>query len=630
MNIMSVSGFDAAVQQLNSIKGNVTADQLSSLKELFSTNIWNTDDAEETATNIERQIQQIQQLLDDIQKDIDDLYNQQKYENEQMNKLINDLDEESYQASKNQEKNIKEQQDLVEKATDEAFNAYLKGDIEKEEIPSYIAKQVAKGNQPGGAAMQAHLDEMDAKGQKITNLSNKIAGILDSINEYTAKYKTTEASLKLLQKLKTQVPAKKTRNDIETNIARPYFSPSQEALGDKLIDQFKVAGATNEDGAASASLTKALKSSGIAVDEARKAELNAMTDEQKAAAVEEADTSKYSALELMYLSGMDMYQAAYAISQVFSGTAISYNKANGALVLPGGHGAQIAAAHSELLSQYKTLWNGNVDEQGGGDTPTPTPIVWDPIEFRQGDTNFMFAVDRNNDNIFNGAEEFLGAEDGWAEVTAMDDNGDGKLTAEEMTAHGARLVKVNQALKNGGKYGFNGVAESGVESIDLKSYNAISALKNTNLNGNKRVAEFDMQVNGETVLGKQTENTEDYNETFYGHVFGDVYSFGLDEAEVAAALEAAAQPRNYTASEQLENETANKKAQDKVESDKETTKENDATLANINANATIIGAVPNKTENENKEENQDSANSPEASTPSTNAEENQKVKKEEV
>ena len=95
---------------------------------------------------------------------------QQKAANDEMNGLVNDLNEESYQASKQADKNIKQQQDLVASATDEAYRKYMKGEIEKEEIPLYIANALARSNAPGGAAMQAHLANMDAKGQKITSV----------------------------------------------------------------------------------------------------------------------------------------------------------------------------------------------------------------------------------------------------------------------------------------------------------------------------------------------------------------------------------------------------------------------------------------------------------------------------
>jgi len=600
MNIQSVNCFDAAVQQLGAIKGDVTASQLSDLTALFSTQIWNTSDAEGTTATLDRQIQELEALLDEIQEDIEETYNEQKYANEELNQLVNDIDEESYQASKQQDKNIKEQQDLVTAATDEAYNAYMRGDIEKEEIPSYIATRISKGNQAGGAAMQSHLDAMDAKGQKITSLSNKIAGILDTINKYKAKYETTEASLGLLKKLKAKVPAKNTREDIETNVARPYFSPSQEALGDKLIDKYTVT-ATGDtcgsDNQAVQKLSEALQGS-VAVTDARKAELDAMSPEAKAAAVEEADTSKYSALELMYLSGMDVYQAGSAIQSVFGNAYIKYNS-DGSLAVPKGHDAAATAIYNELINQYKVLWGKDALQdtdtpeggEGGGETHRTDPIGW-----RDGDTNYFFAVDRDGDNTFDGAEEFLGSENGWAEVAALDTNGDGDLTAAELAAGGVRVVEINQALTNGGLYGFNGVAESGVGSIDLDSYRAIGETQGTNINGNRRVAEFSMTVNGATVLGKQTEDEDAYMETFYSHMYGDVYSFGLDEDEVAETLRAAATPTDYTASERAEVEDTVADAQETIENDKISVENKEEELAEVNANATDVGVVADRPE----------------------------------
>lgn len=567
MNIQSVDSFNAAVSQLGAIKGDVTAEQLSSLTDLFSTQIWNTSDAEGTSATLDRQIAELQALLDEIQADIDELYEQQKSANDEMNALVNDLNQESYQASKQADKNIKEQQDLVSAATDAAYNAYMKGEIEKEEIPLYIANQLSKSNPAGATKMQTHLEAMDAKGQKITSISNKIASMLDSINEFKAKYETTEASLDLLQQLKAMVPEHKTRDDIQQTIAQPYYSPSQEALGDKLIDAFRVENkGTWADGDESTTLmNQGLQGSGT-VDEARKAELDAMSPEDKAAAVEEADTSKYSVPELLYLSGMDQYQAAAALDKIFGGAGVGYNTETGALKVPLGHN-DIQNIYNNLKSQYTTLWGGEIEN--ASETETGATAGADPIGWRDGDTNFMFALDRDSDNIFDGAEEFVGANgEGWAELTAFDVDGDGILTADELAEGGVRVVDVNQALTNGGTYGFNGVKESGFESIDLSTYRTIDGVKSTNLNGNTRVGEFTLTVNGEEVLGKQTENQEAYNEAFYGHMYGEAYSFGLDPNEVANALAAAAKPEDYMAAERAQTEYTVQDAQDTIDSDK--------------------------------------------------------------
>ena len=80
MNIQSVQAFDAAVSKLDAIKGDVTSEQLSGLTELFSTKIWNTSDAEGTKANLERQVKELEALLDEIQAEIDNLYLEQKME----------------------------------------------------------------------------------------------------------------------------------------------------------------------------------------------------------------------------------------------------------------------------------------------------------------------------------------------------------------------------------------------------------------------------------------------------------------------------------------------------------------------------------------------------------------------
>ena len=211
MNIQSVQAFDAAVGQLGAIKGDVTQNQLEELTNLFSTKIWNTSDTEGTKANLEAQIQKLQALLDEIQAEIDDLYAEQKQHNEQMNRLLDDINNESYQASKQMDQNAKQQQELVENATDDVYRRYMKGEISKDEIPTEIAKALGKMNPSAATKLQASLDQMDVYGQKIYSLSDKIAGILDNVNELTAKMKTTETSIGLMQQLLAQVPEHKER-----------------------------------------------------------------------------------------------------------------------------------------------------------------------------------------------------------------------------------------------------------------------------------------------------------------------------------------------------------------------------------------------------------------------------------
>ncbi|MBQ2870707.1 hypothetical protein IJE86_03280 [bacterium] len=609
MNITSASNFDQSIKTLGQIKGNVTADQLNELTSLFSTQVWNTSDPQGTSATIDRQIAELEALIDQIKAEMEAVYEQQKAANAEMEGLVNDLNEESYQASKQADRNIKEQQDTVTKATDEAYSAYMKGEIEKDEIPLYIANAVAKTNPAGGAKMEAHLSAMDSKGQKITSISNKIANMLDSINEFTAKLKTTETSLDLLKQLKSQIPEHKTREDIQQNIQNPVFTPTQEALGDKLIDKFKTAndGKWADGNEGTAKLKEALTGSGT-VD---KAKLDAMSPEEKAKAVEDCDLSKYSALELMYMSGMDVNQAGYAIGHIFRGAGIGYAAEEGAekgkIVVPAGHDAT-KDIFRELENQYKTLWGGEFERGSMNDKGNKGGA--DPFSWRDGDTTYTFTVDRDGDGKFDGPEEFLGANGGVDEIKAADTDGDGQLTAAEMDEAGIFIMENDQALTGGGTYGFNGADVMGIDFLDINSFRDIADIHSENLNGNTRKAEFDISINGETVLGKQTENQEAYNDMFYGHTYGEAISFGLDPEEVQKALTEAAQPEDYTADQQAAVDQT-------VEAAQETIAEDAANMANA-AQRLAVGEAEARTINADdfadKEENDEN---PETATNTT-------------
>lgn len=607
MNIQSVQAFDAAVGQLGAIKGDVTQNQLEELTNLFSTKIWNTSDTEGTKANLEAQIQKLQALLDEIQAEIDDLYAEQKQHNEQMNRLLDDINNESYQASKQMDQNAKQQQELVENATDDVYRRYMKGEISKDEIPTEIAKALGKMNPSAATKLQASLDQMDVYGQKIYSLSDKIAGILDNVNELTAKMKTTETSIGLMQQLLAQVPEHKERADIQSTIANPVYTPTQEALGDKLIDSYKVVndGAWADGNAGTAKLNEALQGS-TKVDEARKAELDAMTPEAKAAAVEEADTSKYTALELMYLSGMDQYQAGKAIETIFNGAGVGYNEQTGAIISPQGHDG-VAAIFKNLRDQYVTLWGGKWE--AGSETANGQKGGADPFSWRNGDTTYILVKDRDGDLQFDGQNELVGAEAGLEELTAADADNDGHLTADEMVAAGFSVMDNNQAFTGGGTYGWNGIKESGVKEIDLTTLREITGIKAVDLNGNDRTADFNVILNDqngdgvdETTLGKQTLFKEEYFDKFYGHTVGEAIAFGLDENEVAQALAEAAKPQNYTEAEEELNNILTEVTEDTIDANTEALKNKAENVDNIGkaektGNATVI-VGDNEVENE--------------------------------
>lgn len=600
MNIQSVQAFDAAVGKLGAIKGDVTADQLQDLQSLFSTQIWNTSDTQGTKANLERQIKELEKLLDEIEAEIEELYDKQKAESNQMQRLVNDLTEESLQASNKAEEAVEQREKAVDTATAEAYNLYMQGKIDKDEIPHKIAELMAKSCPSGSAAMQAHLDNMDVTGQKIASISDKIAGVLDSVNELTAKFKTTEASLGLMKDLLAQVPEHKERADIESTMQKPVFTPTQEALGDKLIDAFKVEQKGNVGDASEA--TKLMKDAlGTPVTEERKQQLDAMSAEDKAAAVENCDLEKFTALELMYLSGMDKYQAGSAIGNIFNGAYVGYNEETGNIVRPLGHDG-VAGIMDQLSADYKTLWGG--ESEMGHEKTNGTMGGKDPFSWRQGDTTYSLTIDRDKDGVFDGANEFVGAENGWQELVAADKDNDGNLTAVEMEEAGFSVMENDQSFTGGGTYGWNGIDESGVKSIDLKSLKEISGVKSKNLNGNTRAAEFNVKLdqNGdgveEVVLGKQTINTEEYNNMFYSHTYGEAYSFGLDPNEVAETLAAAAAPQNYTELEEAQNQAKVNKAENMIEDTEKTVSEKQKEADSIHANRTGAELPDNEKEEE--------------------------------
>jgi len=137
----------------------------------------------------------------------------------------------------------------------------------------------------------------------------------------------------------------------------------------------------------------------------------------------------------------------------------------------------------------------------------------DPISFKQGDTSFHFVSDRDKDQIFDGASEFLGAKNGWEEMKAYDKNGDGKVNGAEL--EDLKLVAMNDTS---GKYTFQSAAEAGIAEIDLNSYQKQDSKQ---VDGDMLRGTFSLIMNdGSVIQGEQTDDTAKNIENRYSTLFG--------------------------------------------------------------------------------------------------------------
>ena len=123
----------------------------------------------------------------------------------------------------------------------------------------------------------------------------------------------------------------------------------------------------------------------------------------------------------------------------------------------------------------------------------------DPIGFTDGDTRFDFFVDKDDNSDITNEKEFLGAENGFDEVKALDTDNDGIVSKQELEEGNIKVVQTNadgtQEIKN-----VADVLKDG-DSIDLNSYEKVGADIG---NGNTLQGTFDMNVDGKTLEGYQT------------------------------------------------------------------------------------------------------------------------------
>lgn len=138
----------------------------------------------------------------------------------------------------------------------------------------------------------------------------------------------------------------------------------------------------------------------------------------------------------------------------------------------------------------------------------------DPIGYKDKDGNsFDFVIDRNNDGVFNGPSEFLGALDNWDEMEKLDKDGNGIVEGSELS--GLKLLKTG---KNGVQSFIDAIALN--IKIYLDSY--FKADKDAkDENDQTLLGNFTISADGETHRGYNTLDSMDYLNEKYGNMFNN-------------------------------------------------------------------------------------------------------------
>lgn len=133
----------------------------------------------------------------------------------------------------------------------------------------------------------------------------------------------------------------------------------------------------------------------------------------------------------------------------------------------------------------------------------------DPIGFTAGSERYDFFIDKDADGKLSNEKEFLGAENGWAEMEALDADGNGKVEKDEMedlmvvvtSADGTQTTKKASEVFGD------------TDSIDLNSY---KSLNKDMANGNTLLGTFGLTFQGEEIAdGYNTLDRIDWLEANY-------------------------------------------------------------------------------------------------------------------
>ena len=274
-------------------------------------------------------------------------------------------------------------------------------------------------------------------------------------------------------------------------------------------------------------------------------------------------------LTQMYEAGFTFKEAMYTFTQLFPDAGVEYD-----LSAQNGTRTYSKVADTDASGTlYKTIgeqilnyWNVGGSAATEGDDSTSGEVDrFDPMTFQDGNTTYTFLnAEKMEDGSFdyaNGKEnDLLGSEKGAEELLAYDYNGDGVIDDNDVDADGNKaldnlmLMANNQdesvgskadvdAYKNGPSYtnsvdfkvSYSSARDAGITSIDVSDMmgtgqgdDIADSTRGDNfqeayddINGSSVINTFTVNKGGKEITGKETLNTADNLETFYGQIAKD-------------------------------------------------------------------------------------------------------------
>ena len=192
-----------------------------------------------------------------------------------------------------------------------------------------------------------------------------------------------------------------------------------------------------------------------------------------------------------------------------------------------------------LLGELKCLITASSDLQDKiGDAETSASQgnkCCDPIGFVSNNVEYNFFTDKDGDGALSQTNEFLGAENQWAEMQAADGDKDGTVTAAELETAGIQLAGTDGSVISGADaftqaFGAN-------FSIDLNSYaeggshSAVDTTADFDADGvmdQQLLGTFNVNVNDSTIQGYNTLDDVDWLSSNYGVAISDAATTAED------------------------------------------------------------------------------------------------------
>lgn len=202
-----------------------------------------------------------------------------------------------------------------------------------------------------------------------------------------------------------------------------------------------------------------------------------------------------------------------------------------------------------MNSQTNRTGKENVDKEVADNTEVKRT---DPLSFRTSDNKeYIFALDRDKDGKFSGANDFVGAssESDWLEdLKSLDTDNDGILTGDELAQlkllgvefeDNAKVTDTSQTTNL--NYGLHSASSLGITEIDLNAISKDQVNSDTGKVDINNAAlfndKFSFTMNGQTVEATRKDETTSYMDKIYGAAQGKNLEIGLTSSQVNNAVD---------------------------------------------------------------------------------------------